>query len=116
MNTYATIGDTKTLKDKNEKVTSTGIKLFYFDLVKLILYTLYFGKQNINNIRFFMKNFHKAEFSDFFAMIWNILVSVMNVGNFIFFMILSRKYDVNTILRDNEFVDSHSLYRLYWFA
>ena len=35
---------------------------------------------------------------------------------FIFFMILSRSIDVNTTLRDNKFVDSHSLYRLYWYA
>lgn len=97
-------------------MSANGIKLFYFDLTKLILYTLYFGKQQINDIRFFLKNFHKAEFSDFFSLIWNLLVSVMNIGNFIFFMVLSRNYDVNNTLRNNEFVDSHSLYRLYWFA
>ena len=92
------------------------ITIFYFDLTKLILYSLYFGKQQINDIKFFLNNFHKAEFSDFFSVVWNILVSVMNVGNFIFFMILSMQNDVNTFLRTNEFVDSHSLYRLYWYA
>jgi hypothetical protein len=45
-------------------------------------------------------------------MLWNGLVSFFNIGNFILFMILST-YDVNTILRENAFVDSQTLAGYY---
>jgi len=40
----------------------------------------------------------------------------MNLTNFIQFVILSRGYDVNGMLRDNEYVDSYTMMTYYWYA
>lgn len=52
--------------------------------------------------------------ADAFQMIWNTMVSVMNIGNFVYFIILSKNYDVNTILQRNEYVNS-ALMSSYYF-
>lgn len=42
------------------------------------------------------------------------MVSYMNAGNFIYFIILSQNYDANTILMDNKYVNS-ALMSSYYF-
>ena len=86
------------------------------DSVKLALYSIYFGKQQINDIKFFCYNYHKAKFSNFFSVIWNAMVSFLNIANFVIFVILSRNYSTNDILTKNEFVNSFELQNYYWQA
>ena len=52
---------------------------------------------------------------DYFTLLWNGLVSFFNIANFILFMILSSQ-DVNTILRNNEYIDSSALSNNYQVA
>lgn len=63
----------------------------------------------MNDIQFFIKNYMKATFGDFFSVIWNALITFCNMTNFVLFYMLSKGQDVNNMLRKNEFVDSNSL-------
>jgi hypothetical protein len=63
----------------------------------------------MNDIQFFIKNYMRATFGDFFSVIWNAAVSFCNITNFILFLMLSKGHDVNDLLRKNEFVDSNSM-------
>lgn len=112
LNIYQTFSDTSDLELKEDD-EQWGLVLLIFDSVKLALYTLYFGKQQINDVQNFMKKKLLADFSDYFLIIWNSLVSFMNISNFVLFLILSRGYDVNEILRENKFLDSNSMSSFY---
>mmetsp|Transcript_5847 Transcript_5847/g.9389 ORF Transcript_5847/g.9389 Transcript_5847/m.9389 type:complete len:238 (-) Transcript_5847:39-752(-) len=57
-----------------------------------------------------------ASFGDIFQVVWNMTVSILNITNFILFVILSRGYDVNKMLRDNVFIDSYTMMNYYWYA
>ena len=87
--------------------------MLIFDTVKLILYTLFFGKRLYDNIKFFISKYIVATGSDFFNLIWNALVTFFNISNFVYFVQLSQNQDVNEILRRNEFLDSYQLYQQY---
>ena len=76
-------------------VEAYGNTLLVFDVVKLVLYTVYFGKQQLNDIVNLYKNCLSATFADYFLMGWNAMVTYMNIVNFVFFMVLSRNWDVN---------------------
>ena len=76
------------------------------------MYTVYFGKQQVNDFFKLYKDCFGAQMGDYFMLFWNGLVSFFNIANFILFMVLS-SYDVNTILRNNEFIDSGYLSGLY---
>lgn len=87
------------------------------------MYSCYFGKQQYNDIKNMCRNFYNMKkyqkqntmgIADAFQMIWNTMISVMNIGNFIYFIILSKNYDVNTILQKNEYVNS-ALMSSYYF-
>lgn len=49
-------------------------------------------------------------------LIWNGTISVLNITNFVFFQRLSKQYDTNTLLRENAYIDSVSMSKLYWWA
>lgn len=87
--------------------------LLIFDTVKLALYTLFFGYRQITDIKTFLKLGIHAEPSDFFQLIWNGMVTFLNITNYIYFVLLSFGFDVNEILRQNEFVDSFSMQDMY---
>jgi hypothetical protein len=70
----------------------------------------------MNDVKFFLKRYYMASFGDFFSVIWNALVSFMNITNFILFLVLSSEDDVNNILRDNKFIDSNKLMSRYQYA
>lgn len=57
----------------------------------------------MNDIKVFMKLKMNATFSDFFKLIWNGMVSFLNITNFLYFILLSFSYDCNEILRGNEY-------------
>ena len=99
-----------------DQVETFGVTLLILDAVKLALYSIYFGKQQINDFKFFFTHYHKAEFSNFFSVIWNALVSFLNITNFVIFLILSRNYSTNDLLQKNEFVNSFELQNYYWQA
>jgi len=80
------------------------------------LYTIYYSKQQYNDIRFFLNNYHQASFGDIFQLIWNGMVSFFNIYNFALFMMLSMGQDVNFLLRENAYVNSYDLMRMYWLA
>ena len=101
------------LSDKKIKYNDIGYTLFVFDVVKLVMYTIYFGKQNINDLLFFKNNINRVGGPEIVALLWNMTVMYCNCFNFIYFMILSREYDVNTILRENKYVDSQKMSGLY---
>lgn len=67
----------------------------------------------MNDFKAFAKLKLDAQFGDFFKMIWNGTVSFLNITNFTFFILLSFSYDVNDILRRNEFLDSYKLQDWY---
>lgn len=90
--------------------------MLVFDIVKLVMYTVYFGKQQINDFANLYKNCYQATFGDYSLMFWNFLVSYFNIGNFILFIILSRNYDVNELLRENKFVNSQEMSGYYQVA
>ena len=46
-------------------------------------------------------------------MFWNASISFLNITNFVLFMILSRSQDVNTMLRENTYVNSGELSSFY---
>jgi hypothetical protein len=115
-------GDIKYLKENPDAVPSEdGLDTqanfnLYYDTVKLAIYTLYFGKQQYNDIKNFLKNYHKATFGDYFTLIWNATVSFLNITNYLLFCLLSFSYDVNKTLRDDVYVNSNALYQQYWMA
>ena len=88
----------------------------YFDTIKLAIYTLYFGKQQYNDVKNFLKNYMTATFGDYFTLILNATISFLNITNYLFFSLLSYSYDVNKTLREDVYVNSYQLYRQYWFA
>ena len=110
---YQTFGDTSALSETGEQINSKGRYVLIFDTVKLILYTLFFGKRLYDNIKFFISKYIVATGSDFFNLIWNALVTFFNISNFVYFVQLSQNQDVNEILRRNEFLDSYQLYQQY---
>lgn len=94
-------------------VDSPGKTILIFDGVKLALYTIFFGQRLFESIKFFISSYIVATGSDFFNLVWNALVSFFNISNFILFVMLSKNYNANEILRKNEFVDSYQLQSLY---
>lgn len=88
----------------------------YFDTIKLAIYTLYFGKQQYNDVKNFLKNYMTATFGDYFTLILNATISFLNITNYLFFSLLSYSYDVNKTLREDVYVNSYQLYKQYWFA
>ena len=58
LNTYQTPGNTKYLKEAGVETNNYGLTLLIFDSIKLSLYTIYYSKQQINDIRFFLANYH----------------------------------------------------------
>jgi hypothetical protein len=116
LNTYQTPGNTKYLKEAGVETNNYGLTLLIFDAIKLSLYTIYYSKQQINDIRFFLANYHQASFGDVFQLVWNGLISFFNIYNFTLFMMLSMGQDVNFLLRENAYVDSYALMRMYWLA
>lgn len=90
LNVYQTFGDTSALAETGEKIDSKGRYVLIFDTVKLILYTLFFGKRLYDNIKFFISKYIVATSSDFFNLIWNALVTFFNISNFVFFIQLSQ--------------------------
>ena len=109
---YQRPGDTSALEEQGVEVISIGSTYFYFDLVKLIMYTIYFGKQQVNDFVTLYKDCLHATSGDYFMLLWNGLVSYFNIGNFILFMALS-SVNVNTILRENNYVNSLDLSNNY---
>jgi hypothetical protein len=116
LNIYQTSGDTSTLQAEGQVIDAYGYTLLVFDIVKLVMYTVYFGKQQINDFANLYKNCYQATFGDYSLMFWNFLVSYFNIGNFILFIILSRNYDVNELLRQNKFVNSQEMSGYYQVA
>ena len=57
MNVYQGWWNTAELKEKypDMEVNANGEFLLYFDTIKLILYSLYFGKQQLNDVLFFKR-------------------------------------------------------------
>lgn len=47
------------------------------------------------------------------ALLWNMTVNYCNTINFLYFVILSREYDVNQLLREQKYVDSQKMSGLY---
>jgi len=90
--------------------------MLFFDVGKLILYTLYFGKQQLNDFVGLYRNCYGAGFGDFFLIIWNFMVLFCNIGNFILFWTLSKDYDVNDILRNNVYINTARLSEYYSLA
>lgn len=71
---------------------------------------MYFFYQNFKDIKFLIDKKGIAEAGVFLSVIWNAFVSVMNIGNYILFVLLSRSYGfTNDILKQNQFIDSHNL-------
>ena len=111
------MGDTAAITEAGHEVGYTrGLTLLIFDSVKLALYSIYYAKQQLNDVAFFLKNWHRASFGDFFSVLWNATISTLNITNFALFLLLSRAYDVNEMLRANAFVDSYTMMSYYWFA
>ena len=113
LNIYETSGDTEILQEREIPFDSFGYTLFIFDIVKLILYTLYFGKQNVNDMVFMKNNPNKIGQGEIVALLWNMVVNYCNTLNFIYFVILSREYDVNQLMREQKYVDSQKMSGLY---
>ena len=91
-------------------VKNQGFTLFIFDTIKLSLYTIFFFYQNIKDIKYLIEKKGIADAGVFLSVIWNLFVSVMNIGNYIIFVLLSRSYGfTNDILKQNQFIDSHNL-------
>ena len=67
----------------------------------------------LNDIIKVFKQFQQMEAGDWFLILWNGTVMAMNIINFVYFVILSRTYDVNTILIDNVYVDSLEMSTMY---
>lgn len=101
------------MSEKGIPYDSWGYTLYIFDIVKLVLYTIYFGKQNLNDIIFIKNNPNKVGMGEIVALMWNMTVNWCNTVNFIYFMILSREYDVNSLLRDRKYVDSQQMSHYY---
>lgn len=101
--------DTEKLFENGVQVDAYGNMLLVFDLVKLILYTIYFGQQNIADILFFVKYPNRIDGGKISAFLRNCLVNFLNLVNFIYFYNLSVKYNVNDILRENGFINSQAL-------
>jgi hypothetical protein len=116
LNTYQSYGDTSALSEAGEEVESKGTTILIFDAVKLALYTIFFGQRLFTSIKFFITSYIVATGSDFFNLIWNALVTFFNISNFVLFLMLSKNYDCNEILRKNEYVNSYDLQQLYWLA
>lgn len=100
-----------------------GYVNYVFDLVKLILYSVYYFWQQIIDFMTLFKNIRNTVVSDkgfnmtggdLFLMVWNTMISVLNIGNFFFFVLLSSTYDVNTILNDYTYID-HANISSYYF-
>jgi len=66
LNIYQTFKDTSKLAEAGEEYDTWGVTLFLFDSIKLALYTLYYGKQQYNDVRFFIKRYYMATFGDIF--------------------------------------------------
>lgn len=113
INIYQDYSDTSALTEAGEVVNSPGKTILIFDGVKLALYTIFFGQRLFESIKFFISSYIVATGSDFFNLVWNALVSFFNISNFILFVMLSKNYNANEILRKNEFVDSYQLQSLY---
>lgn len=113
LNIYQLSSDTATLVEQGVVVEAYGYFLFWFDLIKLILYSLYFGKQQINDVKFFLKRYYMAGLGEVFSVVWNATVTFMNLANFILFVNLSRNYNVNNMLRSTEFIDSYAIMSKY---
>jgi len=113
LNIYQLGSATSFFEENGVTVDAYGYTLFVFDVVKLVLYTVYFGKQQLNDIINLYKNCYKATFADYFMMGWNFTVSFMNIANFILFMILSTSYDVNNIVQANEHINSAEMSSYY---
>jgi hypothetical protein len=81
-------------------VKNQGFTLFIFDTIKLSLYTIFFFYQNIKDIKYLIEKKGIADAGVFLSVIWNLFVSVMNIGNYIIFVLLSRSYGfTNDILK-----------------
>ena len=52
LNTYQSNRDVKELNNRNIEVNDDGIRVFRFDLFKLIVYTIYYGKKQYEDIKF----------------------------------------------------------------
>ena len=96
---YQTFEDTSALTEAGQVIESKGRNVLIFDAVKLALYTIFFGYRLYDNIKFFVSKYIVATGSDFFNLVWNALVTFFNISNFVYFLVLSMKYDVNDILR-----------------
>ena len=108
--------DTEALKNKGVKVESPGHTILVFDAIKLGMYQVFFGYRLIIKIRFFLKQWVVASTGDFIMLFWNVMVNFFNIYSFVLFVILSRQLDVNTILRENENINSYKLMEMYWEA
>lgn len=53
---------------------------------------MYFFYQNFKDVKFLIDKKGIAEAGVFLSVIWNAFVSVMNIGNYILFVLLSRSY------------------------
>lgn len=116
LNIYQTIADTKALNDLGIEVESKGGQILIFDAVKLALYTIFFGQRLFRNIKLVVTQPAFVTGSDIFNLTWNALISFFNISNFVMIMILSKSYDVNELLRKNEYFDSHALMSMYSLA
>lgn len=89
--------------------------MFRFDLFKLIVYTIYYGKKQYEDIKFISQNPNRIG-EQITEMIWNGTVSFLNICNFYLFIGLSLDYDTNTLLRENKFINSWAMYNRFWYA
>ena len=112
------MSDTAALGEAGIEHDTWGFTILVFDCVKLALYSLYYGKQQWNDLAYFVANVGTGRLTgaDYFGIVWNAAISVLNITNFVFFILLSRSYDVNEMLRADAFVDSSALYGYYWMA
>ena len=85
------MGDTAALDEAGMEHDTWGFTILVFDCVKLALYSLYYGKQQWNDLAYFVANVGTGRLTgaDYFGIVWNAAISVLNITNFVFFIMLS---------------------------
>lgn len=115
LNTYQNPEQTRALTEKGIPFNKDQETIFYFDIVKLSLYTLYFGTGFLSDLNHVRKlNLINGTPGQYFNMVWNVLVNFCNITNTVNFIQLSFFCGyVNDMLRNDVFIDSYKLANIY---